>query len=245
LGDTDGGRAPDAPEGSGACNEDADLIRGYADLLGDHVQAERDDYLEKHPQGGGGPEARNQKIEVVLWVRYLIYVFMALVLILMGVAVVSGTGVLDSSPEESSTGSGTSGEEAAGAAAAGDEAAAEDAGLIGTWRIFMDDSEATPIYDIPFSPKGTVAVLAQGGVSYTVTGWDYSVSGDDVVVNLQCRTESGDGTVIDWPEKLEMELEGEEMRGTWSGEQWEYTDKDGLERGSWTVVSPSAYGRPL
>ena len=239
------GRTPKHSEESGPCGGDADLLRGYAELLSDHVQAERDEYLEAYPHGGGGIEARNQRMGSLESFRYLIYVVIALVLILVGAAVVVGTGVVGSGSDEGSTSSAIEpGDEAAGAAS--DAVASEgDGRLAGTWRVYMDDSEASPIYDIPFSPRGTVAVLIEGGVSYTVTSWDYSASGSNVVVNLRCQTESGDGTVIDWLEKLDMQVEGDEMHGTWSGEHWEYTPEDGVVREGWKVASEDAYGRSL
>ena len=240
--DAEDGRTPEHPEESGPCGGDADLVRGYAELLSDHAEAQRDEYLEEHPHGGGGIDARNQKMAALESFRYLIYLLIALALILGGAALVVGTGVLGSDSDEGSTSSAIEpGDEAAAGAVSDAEADGGEGALAGTWRMYMDESGASPLYDIPFSPRGDVSVLIQGVQPYTVTSRSYSVSGSNVVVNLQCQTESGDGTVIDWPEKLDMQLEGDEMHGTGAASSGSTRRRTGscAKAGRWHPQTPT------
>jgi hypothetical protein len=122
---------------------------------------------------------------------------------------------------------------------------ADTGSLSGTWRVFKDESESVPVFDLTFQPDGAAVLLLQSAIRGTVEDWSYTEDGSSVEVALTFRYNAKDGGVYTPHGWLHLTRNGGEMRGSYSGEDYLYEGRDkGMTVHGVKTLWDSVFARP-
>ena len=117
--------------------------------------------------------------------------------------------------------------------------------LSGTWRVFQDDSESAPLFDLTFAPGGEGVLLLQSDVPGTIENWSYTEDGDEVEVEMTYRYAAKDGGVFTPRGWLHLRRSGDEMRGSFEVDDYIYEGREkGMTVRGQATASGAVYARP-
>ncbi len=172
-----------------------------------------------------------------------------LVVILVAIALLTGCSAQDPLDELTDLGS----DEASNTAlsrpptsvASGDTGARDPESLSGTWRVFQDDSESVPLFDLTFAPGGEGVLLLQSDVPGAIENWSYTEDGDAVEIKMTYRYVAKDGGVFSPQGWLHLQRHGDEMRGRFEVDDYIYEGREkGMTVRGRSTSSEAAYARP-
>ena len=113
----------------------------------------------------------------------------------------------------------------------------------GPWRFFLDESEASAIYNIQFEPDGTCLVPGDD----VVYACEYVQSGPAIDITLHKNWDPGQAecpALFDTSSWFRMTRVGNTLDGVWEVQGLSYGCADGLEDGGIRVNGPDFFARP-
>lgn len=243
------------PEEIAAFNERAEVIGGYAELAQAELEATAqemtDEIADARARGSEVAEERAHDTHIwrIRWLRNLLISVMVALIVVVALFYVTGTDLTEilggdggSAPE-----AGTASQADGGAAA---DTTKSEGKLSGEWRVYIDDTESFPIFDLTFQPKGAASYATQAeGIDMSIDSWNYTENGDSVEVALVIRVIDDsvgvDYTMDAW---LHLTRDGQEMRGSYEqhviGYETEGAAAGTLHDNGTQIVSDAVYVVP-